>query len=89
MDADQYTTELQRAHMLAQILAAMPLREMLDLQSRAEAIAPIVDPTLYSEKADAMHEDREVLSALRAAQLRLEKAGRCTNALGTDRARGT
>jgi len=39
------------------------LPELLRAIERADAFGPILDPTLYRDRAGAMHEDRELLEA--------------------------
>jgi hypothetical protein len=65
IDEDVYRTELQRAYIVLAVVAMMPLDEMIDEISRAEALAPILDPTAFREKGRAMLEDRRLLVALR------------------------
>lgn len=41
------------------------LDEMLNAMSSMDAIAPVLDPTLWINKSDAMHEDKEIVEAVR------------------------
>ncbi len=52
----------------ANVLAHVDLPGLLRDIARAEAVGPIVDPTLYREKGKALREDRAILEA--ASRLR-------------------
>ncbi len=78
MTADEYQNSLLLAYRIAQVAASLPLAEMLSAISHSDAIAPILDPTLYREKASAMAQDANLLRALRpVAEIgrALEKGG--------------
>lgn len=61
----EYRSALYACRIAATILLAHDLDEMLAAIAKADALAPILDPTLYRDKAKAMHEDRELLEAAR------------------------
>ena len=66
--ADAYETEAYRAAVVGVVMAARAL-EGHDLEgilaaiSRADTLAPMIDPTLWREKHKAMAEDAEMLRA--------------------------
>lgn len=47
------------------LLEQHDFKKLLDAISRADALGPFVDPTLYRSKAGAMLEDRQVFGAAR------------------------
>ncbi len=47
----------------ARLISAYDLRGALDAIARADTVGPILDPTLYKAKAEAMHQDAEILRA--------------------------
>lgn len=66
MTRDEYRSNMALVYSFARVLKELPLAEMLEGISRAEAIGPMLDPTLYREKSKAMEEDRRALEAAQA-----------------------
>lgn len=64
MDELDYRLYLHQAWMIAQLVDSLPAGDMLNAISQAEAIGPILDPTLYRDKASRMMEDRRLLESL-------------------------
>ena len=66
-DADMMTAKYHAALLAAvgaaHILASHDLDVLLNAISRADAAGALLDPTLYRDKAQAMHEDRTVFEA--------------------------
>jgi hypothetical protein len=62
----EYRAAVLACHMARQILQLHELPTILDAIERAGAIGPVLDPTLYRDKAKAMEEDREILRAAMA-----------------------
>jgi len=65
---DDYQLTLAGLWAMANLIANAPLAEMLAAAERAETLGPIVDPTLYRERARALSEDLALLRAFRAVQ---------------------
>lgn len=63
MTPGEFSSVVALAHMARNQLATLDLAGALDAIARADSMGAIVDPTLYREKSQAMHEDREVLAA--------------------------
>jgi len=47
----------------ASLMEMLPLDEALAAANKADALGPILDPTLYREKQRALDEDRELIRA--------------------------
>lgn len=78
---DNYAPTLASLWAHAHLLAEQPLAEMIAAAERADAIGPLLEPTLYREKSRVLHEDLEMLRALRHVQttmadIRQRRAGR-------------
>ncbi len=71
-----YESSLVGTWALAQLVAEAPLEEMLGAAERADAVGAALDPTLYREKHRALHEDIEMLRALRHVQLTIDSIKR-------------
>ena len=72
----EYRQAITTAIMCAQLLTQHDIPQLLRNIERADAVGPILDPTLWREKQKAMDEDREVLKAanhLREIGLKLDK----------------
>lgn len=67
-NVESYRAAIQAAAICSQMLTQHDIPKLLEDISRAEALGPIMDPTLYREKARAMQQDKELLKA--AAPLR-------------------
>lgn len=63
MNGEDYRAAVMHVALAAQLLAAHDLPALLEAIAKAEAIGPILDPTLYRQKGKAMMEDREILRA--------------------------
>lgn len=61
----EYREALLQAHALRLMAKALPLDTMIDAIRRADSTGAILDPTAYRTKSKPMHEDLEVLEALR------------------------
>lgn len=60
---EEYRAAIVCVALCGKLLAQHDLPALLAAIERAEAVGPIVDPTLYREKAKAMEEDREAMRA--------------------------
>jgi hypothetical protein len=58
-----YQSAVKTAALCAQMLAQFDIPELLTAIERGHAFGPILDPTLYRDKAKAMNEDKELLQA--------------------------
>lgn len=59
----EYQAAVRATALVASMLVQYDLPELLAAIGRAEAVGPILDPTLYREKARAMDEDKALLEA--------------------------
>lgn len=80
---EQYRADMTAVYTAAALLADVPVDRMLAAIDTADAVAPILDPTLYQRQARAMHEDRD---ALRAA-VPLAELGRALRARAAETVR--
>ena len=53
-------------HMARALLHQHDLPSLLRAIEHSEAVAPVLDPTLYREKAKAMRQDRDIIRAAMA-----------------------
>ena len=74
--AENFRATLAGLWALAGLVAEAPLGEMLAVSERADAVGAVLDPTLYREKASALHEDMEMLRALAHVRSTLESIAR-------------
>ncbi len=75
MDREEYQSNLVKCWLLASCAEDIPTSEMLVAIDHADAVVPIVDPTLWIRKSSAMAEDKKIVEAvatLRAAYLKLK-----------------
>lgn len=63
----EYRAYLLQCYRIMFLIAGLPLDEMVEAINHAEAVGPIVDPTLYRTNAKAMYEDKTIVVALRKA----------------------
>lgn len=63
MNTKEYQATVKHVALMAQLLAGLDIPAILAAIDRAGAIGPILDPTLYREKNQAMEEDAELLRA--------------------------
>lgn len=83
---DNYKANLSMLWAQALVIRDAPLGEMIAAAEHAEAVGPIVDPTAYRRKGRALHEDLEMLYALKHVQDVVESiARRKVRAAGVDR----
>lgn len=75
MTADEYRGELIKAYLLARCLVTLPLKQMAEAIQHADAVVPLLDPTLWIRKEKAMHEDEQVNQALLKAKEALVELG--------------
>jgi len=61
--AQEYQGAVVMVAAMARLLAGYDVPGLLADIEHAEAIGPVLDPTLYRDKAKAMGEDRELLRA--------------------------
>lgn len=59
----EYRDAVSACVMCAQILLMHDIRGMLDAIDKADAVGPLLDPTLWIKKNQAMAEDRKILLA--------------------------
>ena len=61
--AEVYQHAVLAAAMCARLLAQYDIAELLRAIDRADALGPLLDPTLFMQKREAMGQDRELLEA--------------------------
>lgn len=62
-DIEEYRSAVQACVMAARMLSMHDIPGMLTAIERAHALGPVVDPTLWKQKCQAMEEDKEMLEA--------------------------
>ena len=72
MDYAEYRGNLVAAYALVGALRSIDLAAMLDAISHAEALGPVLDPTLFREKGQALKEDKAVIAILCEAKRKLD-----------------
>lgn len=72
MDRDEYYHNNVRVALTANAIELLPLEAMIEMQNRAEALGPLLDPTAYRDKADEFHVDKERTRILHTAQAALK-----------------
>ncbi len=73
MDADEYKAANLLVFITCENIEGFPLDAMAKMQAKAEAIGPMLDPTLFRSKAQAFQVDCERTRILRKAQVALQK----------------
>lgn len=77
-DKEAYISAHTAATMAYSLLSMHDYGKLIEAQNTADAIGPIIDPTLYRDKMKAMHEDRTIFEAanafVRTVTAALEKA---------------
>lgn len=63
MDASEYRNQMEIVIAAARMLTIVDLPELIADIDRAEAVGPVLHPTLYRDRAKAMAEDREIFQA--------------------------
>jgi len=66
--AKAYRHALLSCYRIIGQLCALPLDELHAQILRAETLGPILDPTLYRDKADALRQDKQIVEALLAVR---------------------
>jgi hypothetical protein len=61
-----YQAAVVACHLARALLHDYDLPSLLRAIEHSEAVAPIIDPTLYREKAKAMKQDRDIIRAAMA-----------------------
>lgn len=59
----EYQDQLKRLALVAQLIRDIPVAKLLADVDRANSIGPILHPTLWREKANAMALDKKLLEA--------------------------
>lgn len=79
-DKESYISAHTAAAMAYSLLSMHDYGKLIAAQNTADAIGPIIDPTMYRDKMKAMHEDREMFEAAHAfvstIKAALEKASK-------------
>ncbi len=68
MNAAEYEPALLQGWMIARLVSDMPLAAMVAHAERADAIGPLLDPSLWLKKKKPLGEDLDMLRALRTFQ---------------------
>lgn len=74
MDNAEYTQTQQQLLALAEIVRDLPLEEFLDKIGMCEAVAPLINPTLYIEAADKLQFIKDIARAAKTMQSEVLKA---------------
>lgn len=76
MAEDTYSCTLHQAYLLASMLVSMEdLGGAIKAADHAEAVGPLIDPTLYRAKGKALSEDLRVMRILRDCRAKLIELG--------------
>jgi len=68
MTDEKYIIVQQQIVAFAGIVKDLPLDEFLERIELCEAVAPMIDPTLYMQGADNLHKIRRIAEALKVFQ---------------------
>jgi hypothetical protein len=68
---EDYRATLIRCYDALAAIATLPLDELTALQEQADALGPILSPTVWLERRQMLDEDRQVVQALQAAWQRV------------------
>jgi hypothetical protein len=60
---EEYQAAVRACALVASMLTQYDLPDLLQRIERADAFGPILDPTLWRDKQEAMDEDRKLLEA--------------------------
>jgi hypothetical protein len=60
---ERYRSAVMTAALAARLLAQHNIAQLLRDIETADAIGPVLDPTLWRDKHEAMEQDREILKA--------------------------
>lgn len=71
MNRPEYSAALIEALRISAAIGRLPATEMLDAISHAEAFGPIIDPTLYREKAKDLAYDKGIVAIIAEAKAKL------------------
>src|ERR1700674_4580087 len=63
MTAEEYQTTVASCALVGSMLTQYDLPKILQMIGRAETVGPMVDPTLWIKKHEAMGEDKKLLEA--------------------------
>lgn len=75
MTDEQYLTVQAQLIALSQLVPAMDLTGFVDRINRAEAVGPIVDPTLYRQAKEGLSRIKNIAEAALTFQVALKRAG--------------
>ena len=73
MNKGEYLHVLHYSMMISSLIEGLDLEAAVIAANRADALGPIVDPTLYREKGKALAEDLQMLEAARSFQADLRR----------------
>lgn len=73
MTSEEYQAALRSCYLIVGALRGLPLKVMADGISYAESFGPVLNPTLYREKAASMAEDTATVRILLRAQTEIER----------------
>lgn len=63
---EAYQEAVRRVALVARMLADVDFEKLLRAIDHADSVGPLLEPTLYIQKAQAMREDRTLLAAAQA-----------------------
>ena len=72
IDNDEYQLAQSMVMQIARLVRTLPLKKVLEAISKAEAVGPILDPTLYREGSRNMQDFKQLVVKLRAFQAEIE-----------------
>jgi hypothetical protein len=69
MDKEEYLETQQKVVLFANMVKDLPLKEFIELADRADAIGPIMDPTLWRNGHENLDIIRRLAGKLRSFQV--------------------
>ncbi len=73
MDQVKYRSHLSELYAMSHRLEDIPVHEMIVSAERAMSLGPVVDPTLYMKKSDALREDMEIMRSFMVVKEAMNK----------------
>jgi len=73
ISSDEYADGLAKLALLVPLILETDFEAMAELQSHAEAITPLVDPTLWIKKGEAFELDKRATQAFVDLKAQLKK----------------
>jgi hypothetical protein len=73
MDRTDYVNAVNTVQIAAGLLTTLDLAEVLNCMERADALGPILDPTLYKDASERMDAQRRLIQAALPLQAEMRR----------------